>query len=124
VGTTLTVAVVPDGRAAENAEVSVSDWLRLTTLVPREVELIVGNVYTSGPVTVNVYLAALCVVENSNATGAAVVAVYARLTVRAVVLTTALVRSAGVVVPLTLRLNSSEALVDGKLELETNANVS
>jgi hypothetical protein len=101
--------------------------LRLTTLVPREVELIVGNVYTSGPVTVNVYLVALCVVENSNATGAAVVAVYATLTVRAVGLTTALVRSAGIVVPLTLRPlrpNSSEAFVDGKLELETNANVS
>jgi hypothetical protein len=94
----------------------------LTTLAPRVVALIAGNVYTSAPATVNVCLVPY-VVENSKETGSAVVAVYATRTVRAVGLTTALV-SGVVVVLLTLRPNSSEAFVDGKSAAETNANVS
>ena len=112
VATMLTDAVIPVGRLAEKFEVRASDWFRLTTLTPRVVELIVGNVYTSDPATANVYRLPY-VVENSNDTPCAscAVAVYAILTARAV--TTALV-SGICVVPLSLRESSSDALVCGK----------
>ena len=47
----LTVAVVLAGSDAEKLEVNASVWPRFTTLTPRVVELIVGNVYTSAPLT-------------------------------------------------------------------------
>jgi hypothetical protein len=86
VGTTVAAAVIPEGNAAENTEVNPSVCPSVTTDTPRVVELIVGNVYTSDPVTVNVYLVPY-EVANSKETEEVVVAVYATLTVRAVVLT-------------------------------------
>jgi hypothetical protein len=117
----LTDAVVLAGSDAENVEVKPSVCSRVTTLTPRVVELIVGNVYTSVPLTVNEYDVPYDV-ENTNVISTADAALYAKLTVRAVVFTTAPVRD--VKLPFTRNENSIDAVVDGKSSPATNPNVS
>jgi hypothetical protein len=118
----LTDAVVLGGSDAENSVVRTRFSPSVTTLTPRVVELIVeGNVYTSVPLTVNEYDVPYDV-ENTNVTSTADAALYATLTVRAVVFTTASVRD--VKLPSTRNENSIDAVVDGKSAPATNPKVS